>query len=79
MVLREMERLRWRSRRGLLELDLLLERFLADHLGTMAPEEIRIYDALLRLADKDFLDLVMGDMSPPDKSWGTVLDKIRRA
>lgn len=78
-MVREQERLRWRSRRGLLELDLLLERFLAIHLGTMGPEEIRIYDALLRLADKDFLDLVMGEALSPDASWGTVLDKIRKA
>ncbi len=78
-MVREQEKLRWRSRRGLLELDLLLERFLANHLETMSQEDIKIYDALLKLADKDFLDLVMGEMLPPDKDWETVLGKIRKA
>ncbi|MBL8483422.1 MAG: succinate dehydrogenase assembly factor 2 [Rhodocyclaceae bacterium] len=43
-------RLRWRSRRGLLELDIAFQRFLARDFDTLAPEEL---EALSRLLDYD--------------------------
>jgi antitoxin CptB len=47
-------RLKWKCRRGLLELDLILQRFLEQHPGEM---EIA---ALLELPDNDLLDIAMG-------------------
>ncbi len=76
---RELERLRWRSRRGLLEMDLILQRFLDRHLATLSAEDTRAYDALLDLPDNDFLDLVMGRESPQDESLAPVLEKIRQS
>ncbi len=76
---REQERLRWRSRRGLLEMDLILQRFLERHLATMNDAEVRAYDALLQLPDNDFLDLVMGRSSPLDATLGPLLEKIRQS
>ena len=57
-------RLRWRCRRGLLENDLLLERFFA------RPEPVSEDDArglalLMELADNDLLDLFLGRQKPP--------------
>ena len=49
----EEHRLRWKCRRGLLELDLVLERFLKMHDGKALGE-------LLDLPDNDLLDIVMG-------------------
>jgi succinate dehydrogenase flavin-adding protein (antitoxin of CptAB toxin-antitoxin module) len=49
----EEHRLRWKCRRGLLELDLILERFLKVHDG-------RTLGELLDLPDNDLLDIVMG-------------------
>ena len=46
-------RLKWKCRRGLLELDLVLERFLAKN-------DPRGLEELLELADNDLLDIVMG-------------------
>ena len=46
-------RLRWKCRRGLLELDLILERFLKNHGGNGLEE-------LLELPDNDLLDIVVG-------------------
>ncbi|MDE2624672.1 MAG: succinate dehydrogenase assembly factor 2 [Betaproteobacteria bacterium] len=76
---RERERLRWRSRRGLLEMDLILQRFLDRHLATLSVEDTQAYDALLDLPDNDFLDLVMGRAAPADDTLGQVLEKIRQS
>ena len=47
-------RLKWKCRRGLLELDLILERFL-----TKTPVDEGLSE-LLDLPDNDLLDIVMG-------------------
>ncbi len=76
---REQERLRWRSRRGLLEMDLILQRFLDQHLTRLSEAEVRAYDALLQLPDNDFLDLAMGRKGPDDAELLPVLEKIRQS
>ena len=50
----EQHRLRWQCRRGLLELDLILERFFLRYPGEKSMAE------LLDLPDIDLLDIVMG-------------------
>ncbi len=75
----ELRRLRWRSRRGLLELDLVLDRFW-DGAGTrMTREEAAALERLLRLPDNDLLDLVMGKAQAPDAGLAAMLDKLRAA
>jgi succinate dehydrogenase / fumarate reductase iron-sulfur subunit/antitoxin CptB len=63
----ELKRIRWRSRRGLLELDLVLERFLARKFDSLDAREMTAYRRLLELDDTDFLDVVDGktDLSDP--------------
>ena len=48
------DRLKWKCRRGLLELDLVLERYLRQH-----PEDAEL-DSLLDLPDGDLWDIVSG-------------------
>ena len=50
----EQNRLKWRCRRGLLELDLILERYLQAN-----PTDARLAE-LLRLPDNDLWDIVNG-------------------
>jgi antitoxin CptB len=52
-------RLRWRSRRGLLENDLVLTRFLDAQLENMTDGDVSGYDQLLELTDNDLLDLIL--------------------
>lgn len=65
----ELKRIRWRSRRGLLELDLVLEKFFAGPFDQLAPAEIEAYRRLLDLPDTDFLDVVSGkaDLDDPEE------------
>ena len=60
------ERLRWRSRRGLLELDIVLERFWKRAGDGMTDAEAAALEKLLVLPDNDLLDLVMGRAEAPD-------------
>jgi antitoxin CptB len=52
-------RLRWRSRRGLLENDLLVTRFLDIHEATMSDEEVDGFSRLMELGDNDLLGLLL--------------------
>ncbi|WP_369010486.1 FAD assembly factor SdhE, partial [Klebsiella pneumoniae] len=45
----ELDRIRWRSRRGLLELDLVLEKFLDQHLEQLNQDQLDSYKDLLFL------------------------------
>lgn len=58
-----LSKLRWRCRRGLLENDLLLERFFARPSGVTQAESNGLY-LLMELADNDLLDLFLGRQKP---------------
>jgi antitoxin CptB len=51
-------RLRWRSRRGLLENDLVLGRFFDQYESGLTNADITGLDRLLDLPDNDLLDLI---------------------
>ena len=79
MDARALERLRWRSRRGLLELDLVFDRFWAGPGTRMNEEQAAALEALLQLPDNDLLDLVMGRAQAPDAKLRAVVDMLRAA
>jgi antitoxin CptB len=54
---RELSKLKWRSRRGLLENDLFIARFFASHEQTITVRQANSLNALMDLSDNDLLDL----------------------
>jgi antitoxin CptB len=52
-------RLLWRSRRGLLENDLVLSRFFEAYPAPLSDEQIAGLDELLEQTDNDLLDLIL--------------------
>ena len=56
---RELSKLRWRCRRGLLENDLFVERFFRRHEETITTRQAVGLLALMDLADNDLLDLLL--------------------
>ncbi len=52
-------RLRWRSRRGLLENDIVLTRFLDKELDRMTEDDVDGFDQLLEQTDNELLDLIL--------------------
>jgi antitoxin CptB len=57
-------RLRWRARRGLLENDLILTRFLNAHEEGLTDTEVDALTRLLDLADNPLLDLILARTQP---------------
>jgi antitoxin CptB len=56
----EADRIRWRCRRGMLELDLVLAAFLERHLDSLGPRRLATLRTLLERPDPELFDLVMG-------------------
>ena len=73
-----LERLKWRSRRGLLELDIVFERFW-NATRELDEREARALEALLELPDNDLLDLVMGRAETNEKHLYPMLERLRTA
>jgi antitoxin CptB len=60
----DLRRLRWRCRRGLLELDLILGNFLDCGYGKLTTGERVIFDRLLSLPDPVLLAYIQGQETP---------------
>ena len=56
----ELRRLHWQCRRGLLELDLALTKFLDRHARQLNRADLVILNELLALSDNELWDLVSG-------------------
>ena len=58
------QRLRWRARRGLLENDLILTRFLDANEADLSDVDVDALTRLLDLADNALMELLMGRNEP---------------
>ena len=56
---RSLSKLRWRSRRGLLENDLFIERFFNRHAPALTVGQARGMYVLMDLSDNDLMDLLL--------------------
>ncbi len=63
---RELSKLRWRCRRGLLENDLLIEKFFNQHAATLTVSQAKGLNDLMDLSDNDLLDLLLKRKEPAD-------------
>ncbi len=63
---RTLGKLKWRCRRGLLENDLLIERFFARHGDHLTVTQADALSRLMELADNDLLDLLLRRRAPQD-------------
>lgn len=57
--------LRWRTRRGLRELDLMLQRYLNEHYPSASAADRKAFAELLEQSDADILDWLLGRSAPP--------------
>ena len=55
----ERARLRWRARRGLLENDLIITRYLDAHEAELTDDDVTALMQLFELGDNDLLDLLL--------------------
>ena len=74
---RERARLRWRCRRGMKELDLVLLRYLERDFPQAAPEERAAFARILDLQDPELFGYLVGRAVPADEALHHVLSRIR--
>ena len=68
-------RLYWKCRRGLLELDIVLQRFLP----ILRDEDVRALHELLELPDNDLWDIVSGRSDDYHRSLEQTVARLRAA
>jgi antitoxin CptB len=71
--MKELERARWRCRRGLLELDIVLQRFMDKHYVQLDETGLRQFDTLLNLPDNDLWEMIALRKEVEDSSLQPVL------
>ncbi len=75
--LRNTERLRWQCRRGMLELDMLLEAFLDRHYEALSPRLQRHFHQLLEFPDPIIHAWCVGGENPDDEEFHELVQNIR--
>jgi antitoxin CptB len=73
----DLDRIRWHCRRGLLELDLILARFMDRQYESLDGEGRALFRELLEHPDNDLLDWVLGRSAPPEARYRRVLELLR--
>jgi len=67
-------RLKWKCRRGLLELDLVLRGFIEKHLEE---KDLNILNELLDLQDNDLWDIVSGRSDRYERRFDGIVARLR--
>ena len=75
----DLRRLRWRCRRGLLENDLMLARFLERHAAGLDEARLAALNVLLEYGDNELWDLLSGRAECDDARLAPVVAMIRDA
>jgi len=75
---RELSRLRWQCRRGMLELDVLLNRYLEGLYLSFPEEKKQLFQKLLSFNDQDLFTWLSGNGLPPEKDVAEMVQEIRR-
>ena len=73
----EKNRLRWATRRGMLELDLLLSPFLENHFDDLDDENKELFVQLLEEQDQDMFNWFIHRMEPEEAHLKKIVDLIR--
>ncbi|MCG8083883.1 MAG: succinate dehydrogenase assembly factor 2, partial [Candidatus Thiodiazotropha taylori] len=71
--LNNLDRLRWQCRRGMLELDVLLEAFLEQHYSEMPPRMQRQFIQLLEFPDPIIHAWCVGGEKPDDEEFAELV------
>lgn len=75
----ELSRLRWRCRRGMRELDVVLLAYLEDSYPGAQPRHQAAFARLLELQDPDIMAFLTRRAEPPDADLADVVDAVRTA
>ena len=76
-LMSDYNRLQWQCRRGMLELDTLLQGFLNDQYRVLPAKEQAIFEELLNYPDQLLFEYLMGKIKPTDVDIANVVERIR--
>ncbi|MDO9065306.1 MAG: succinate dehydrogenase assembly factor 2 [Sulfuricella sp.] len=68
----------WDCRRGMLELDIVLGRFMEQNFERLTPQEVEAFKGLLAYSDPDLWGLIQGDETGVDENVKKVLQLLRQ-
>ena len=74
-----LNRIAWRCRRGMLENDIVLARYLDARGALLTEDEIGMLDRLLDLPDNELWDIIAGRQQAQDASVAPLVDALRNA
>lgn len=72
-------RLYWQCRRGMLELDSLLQDFFHQRIDALSESELKTFEMLLQSPDALLLEYLLGQTIPVDAGMAHVVQQIRHA
>ena len=72
----ELNRMRWAARRGMLELDLVLEPFVNSRYESLNEEDRRVFQQLMQCEDQDLYAWLMQRKRPPEEELARIVDRI---
>lgn len=72
-----LNRLRWKCRRGMLELDLVLQQFLERDYAALDPSARQAFEALLESGDEELWAVISGEASSSVPECETVIARLR--
>lgn len=75
----EYAKIKWHCRRGMRELDLLLERFLESGYGSLTDTDKALFSRFLEEPNERLVDWLLEGGDPPDTGYGELIDRIRGA
>jgi antitoxin CptB len=75
--MKNLERIRWRSRRGLLELDIVLGRFIDRHYAQLDEAGQRTFEELLDTPDNPLWDMIAGVQPVAQENQQALLELLR--
>ncbi|MCW8852989.1 MAG: succinate dehydrogenase assembly factor 2 [Gammaproteobacteria bacterium] len=68
---------RWQCRRGMLELDLLLNNFVEKKAGALTEQQKKTFELLLSYPDQTLLDLLLGNTVSSDVTISEIVGQIQ--
>ena len=74
----ELNRMRWASRRGMLELDLVLEPFVNQCYAQLEPAERQRFQQLMLCQDQELFGWFLRRETPEDPELASIVDRILR-
>ncbi|MBI5750860.1 MAG: succinate dehydrogenase assembly factor 2 [Hydrogenophilales bacterium] len=73
----EINRLRWKCRRGMLELDLVLNQFLEQDYLAMDSTSKQAFETLLEAGDEELWTLITGEAASAAPELQAVMERLR--